>query len=266
MNLPTKSLAMALGMFALIARGTAFSEETPTAQQIIERSDEVRNPRDPFQMTILLTEYVDGSARNEVTLTLYSKLAGPSGQYRNLVRYSNPPRDRGKSVLLTGTTMWFYDPASKSSIRISPEQRLVGQASQGDVVTVNFARDYAAKLIGQTGEETIRDADKTTRKCWHVELSPKDSEAIYAKAEYWVEKDTFHPVKGKFFSDSGRLLKIAYYHRYEKQLGTERPTETIIIDAVDSKLVTTMAFGGYRSRDIPESWYQRDYLPRLRTE
>jgi hypothetical protein len=266
MNTPIRSLAIALGAFALVAQATALSEEPPTAQRIIERADEVRNPKDPFQMTVQLTEYIAGSARNEVTLTLYSKLAGTTGQFQNLVLYSAPPRDHGKCVLMNGTMMWFFDPASKSSIRISPEQRLVGQASQGDVVTVNFARDYSAAFSGPTGEETINDADKIPRKCWRIDLTPKDSEAIYAKAEYWVEEETFRPIKGKFFSDSGRLLKIAYYHRYERQLGADRPTETIIIDAVDAKLVTTMASGDYRTREIPDSWYQRDYLPRLRIE
>ncbi len=242
----------------------ASAQSNPTAQEIIARSDEIRNPKEPFQVTIQLTEYIDGAARNEMALTVYSKLAATSEKFRNLVRYAEPPRDRGKSVLMDGTVMWFYDPASKTSIRISPEQRLVGQASQGDVVTVNLARDYTARLVGSTEGETIQDADKVARSCWHLELAPKQSDAIYAKAEYWVEKGSFHPIKGKFYSDSGRVLKIAYYHRYEKQLGAERPGETIIIDAVNAKLVTTMNSHGYRAMDIPDSWYQREYLPRLK--
>ena len=45
-----------------------------------------------------------------------------------------------------------------------------------------------------------------------------------------------------------------------------RPSEAIIIDAVDSSLVTTISFGDLRFQDIPEAWFQRDYLPRLRGE
>ena len=261
----TKIILIAL-IGAFCFGGIASAQPNLTAQEIISRSDEIRNPKDPFVVTIQLTEYINGAARNEIALTVYSKLAAASEKFRNLVRYAQPPRDRGKSVLMDGTLMWFYDPASKTSIRISPEQRLVGQASQGDVVTVNLARDYTARLVGSAEGETIQDADKVARSCWHLELSPKNSEAIYAKAEYWVEKDSFHPIKGKFYSDSGRVLKIAYYHRYEKQLGAERPGETIIIDAVNAKLVTTMSFHGYRATDIPDSWYQREYLPRLKLD
>ena len=45
-----------------------------------------------------------------------------------------------------------------------------------------------------------------------------------------------------------------------------RPTETIIIDAVDPNLVTTMTTTDYRFQAIPDSWFQRDFLPRLKVD
>jgi len=254
--------------FSVLTPLRAFSvnENEPTAQTVIVRSDSVRNPDKPFQMNLRLTEYVNGSERNEIILRVYSKVDEASGQFKNLVRYMEPPRDAGKTVLMNGSTMWFYDPASKTSVRISPQQRLLGQASEGDVVTVNLAKDYSAKLLGDINGETLYDADHRPKKCWHVDLSPSNDSAIYGKIEYWVEKETYRPVKGKFYSDSGRLLKIAYYHKYEEQLGSQRPSEIIIIDAVDSKLVTTMNTYGLRAKEIPDSLYQRDFLPRLQLE
>jgi len=239
--------------------------DPPSAQTIIARSDAVRNPDRPFRLSLLLSEYVDGSLRNEILLRVYSKIDRATGQFKNLVRYQEPPRDLGKAVLMYGTTMLFYDPASKSSVRISPQQRLVGQASEGDVVTVNLAKDYSARLLGTDGE-TLDDADRKPRKCWHLALTPSNDSAIYGKIDYWVEKETYRPVKGKFYSDSGRLLKIAYYHKYQEQLGVARPSEIILIDGVNKKLVTTINSSGHHAMDIPDSWYQRDFLPRLKAE
>jgi hypothetical protein len=62
------------------------------------------------------------------------------------------------------------------------------------------------------------------------------------------------------------MLKIAYFRKYEDQLGGQRPTETIIIDAVDANLVTIMSTSDYRFQDVPDAWFQRDFLPRLRVE
>jgi hypothetical protein len=244
----------------------AGAENRPLAQDIIACSDAVRNPDVPFRLNLRLTEYAGGSVRNEIILKVYSKIDSASRQFKNLVRYMEPPRDLDKKVLMNGTTMWFYDPASKSTVRISPQQRLVGQASEGDVLTVNLAKDYLAEHVGESDGEMLSDADRESRKCWHMELTPNNESAIYGKVEYWVEKDTCRPVKGKFYSDSGRLLKIAYYHRYQEQLGTFRPAEIILIDAVNKNLVTTINSSGHQAMEIPESWYQPEFLPHLQVE
>jgi outer membrane lipoprotein-sorting protein len=237
--------------------------QAQTAQELVAAADKVRNPGQPFRLTSTLTEYIGGKARDHVVLVVFAREDKTSGQFSNLVRYAEPARDQGKLVLLDGSKMWFYDPASKASIRISPQQRLIGQASDGDVVTVNLARDYQSSL---TGSESLQDADRQQRDCWHLDLVAATPDAIYSRIEYWIEKGSNRPVKGKFYSDSGRMLKIAYFRKYEEQLGGQRPTETIIIDAVDSNLVTVLSTSDYRFQDIPDAWFQRDFLPRLKVD
>jgi len=163
-------------------------------------------------------------------------------------------------VLLDGRSFWFFDPASQSSVRISAQQRLVGQAAIGDVLTVNLAADYTAALAGT---ESIDDAARQKRTCWHLELKAATETAVSNRVEYWVEQGTFRPVKGKFYSDSGRLLKIIYYRNFIERLGGVRPAEAVIIDAVDSSLATIASFSDSRFQDVPDAWFQRDYLPRL---
>jgi Outer membrane lipoprotein-sorting protein len=234
--------------------------DPPGAQAILDAADKVRNPQKPFQMTLTLVDYVHGKERERVTLGIHAKIDPQTRQFRNLVRYLAPPRDEGKLVLLDASKMWFYDPASKTSVRISAQQRLTGQASNGDVLTVNLAHDYTAKL---SGEETIKDADRQERRAWHLDLAAATGDAMYNRLECWIERDTYRPIKVKFYADSGRLLKIAYYRAFADVLGATRPTETVIIDAVDSNLVTTVAAGDFREQEIPDAWFQRDYLPRL---
>jgi hypothetical protein len=166
-------------------------------------------------------------------------------------------------VLLDGRVLWFFDPSSKTSVRISPQQRLIGQASIGEVLTVNLAVDYAGTLAGV---EEIQDAARKERKCWHLDLKAANDQATYDRVEYWVEQSSFYPIKMKFYSESGRLLKILYYRGLEERLGRPRPTEAVIIDAVDTSLATTVKFGDFRFYDVPDAWFQREYLPRLKAE
>jgi hypothetical protein len=159
---------------------------------MVAAADRVRNSQRPFRLTDTLVEYRDGRPRDQVVLVVYSSKDKQSHQYNNLVRYAEPPRDAGKMVLLHGTNMWFYDPASKASVRISPQQRLLGQASEGDVVTANLSRDYTAKL---DGAERLLDADRTDRSCWHLDMAAATPEAVYSRIEYWLEQGTYRPVK-----------------------------------------------------------------------
>ena len=140
---------------------------------------------------------------------------------------------------------------------------MLGQAANGDVVSVNMAKDYAAELVD---EEKIQDTERNSRDCYKINLLAKVALVTYQKIEFWIEKETFIPIKGKFYSDSGRLLKIAYYRRLKEELGRKRPTETIIIDGLDKKLITKMTHMDYEYVDIPDFWFQKEYLPRFRGE
>lgn len=253
------AIPLLLVWFAGSLAGTELAK-ADSAQDIVAQSDRVRNPEQPFRASIVLTEYVAGQERDQETLAVYSKVDPATHQYRNLVQYLAPPRDAGKRVLLGGGALWFYDPASKTSVRISPQQRLVGQAAIGDVLTVNLATDYTAALLGT---ESIEDAAHQPRQCWHLDLKAADDQATYSRTEYWVEQGSYYPVKAKFYSDSGRVLKIAYYRQFGERLGRVRPNEVVIIDAVDTSLATIAAFRDSGFHDVPDLWFQRDYLPRL---
>jgi outer membrane lipoprotein-sorting protein len=258
-----KRAAIWIGLVAATLAWMPAAAAEPSAQEMIAAADRVRNPGQPFRLTNTLVEYLDGKPKNRMVLVVFAREDARTLQFSNLVRYLEPPRDQGKLVLMDGTRMWFYDPDSKASVRISAQQRLIGQASNGDVVTANLAKDYRGSLVGG---ETLQDADRKPRQCWHLDMAAATEDAVYSRIEYWLEQGTFHPVKGKFYSDSGRLLKIAYFRKYEEQLGGVRPTETIIIDAVDPAQVTTMTLTDWRFQEIPDSWFQRDFLPRLKVE
>lgn len=235
----------------------------PTAQEILIASDGIRNPTYSFGLTTTLIEYRNGKQTDSSTLNVYSKEDKTGGQYRSLIRFVAPARDANKLMLKSGNDLWFYDPANKASVRISPQQRLLGQAANGDIVTVNLAKDYHATLVG---EEEMQDGERQTRRCYKLALSEVSPDVTYHRIEMWLDTANNRPVKARFYSESGRLLKTAYFRRYQQQLGVERPTETVIIDGLDPNWVTVMRFSDYAKREVPEPWLQREFLPRFKPE
>lgn len=241
----------------------SLADAAPSAQEILAASDAVRNPEKPFGLTVTLVEYRDGKQNDSNTLSVYSKADPGSGQFRSLIRFVAPARDANKLMLKNGNDLWFFDPSSKASIRLSPQQRLLGQAANGDVVTVNLAKDYQAQLVA---EEDIQDGERQARHCYKLALAAVSPDVTYHHIEMWIDTGNSRPVKARFYTESDRLLKTAYYRHYQPQLGAERPTETVIIDGLDPNWVTVMRYADYAWRDVPETWLQRDYLPRFKPE
>ncbi len=239
------------------------AQANPDAQAILAASDAIRNPGQPFRVTVTLTEYDKGQQIDTSTLSSYSRTLDGNGQFASLIRFVQPLRDSGKLMLKNGNDLWFYDPGTKASVRISPQQRLMGDAANGDVITINFARDYKATFVA---EETIPDGERRARRTFKLALAAASEDATYSGIELWVDAANHWPIKARFLADSGRLLKTAYYRRYQQQLGAERPTETVIIDGLNPQSVTIVRLSDFLARTIPTSWFQRDYLARFQPE
>ena len=232
----SSSFTRRLGVLVAVLTMTLLARAAPDPQTILTDTDAIRNPPKPFSVTVNLLEYRSAKQTDANTLTVYSKADDKSGQYRSLIRFVAPERDANK-------------------------QRLLGQASNGDVVTVNLAKDYKAELLA---EEDTADGEKQTRRAYKLGLSATSPDVTYHRVEMWVDAASSRPIKARFYSESGHLLKTAYYRKYQPQLGRERPTEVVIIDGLDPSWVTVLRYSDYAWREVPDAWLQRDYLPRFK--
>lgn len=248
-----------LCLMLLVGHSVAPAAQDP--QELLVASDSIRNPGRPFSVKLTLTEFDAGKQVDTSVLESYSRARDDGGQFASIVRFLMPPRDVGKLMLRNGDDMWFFDPNTKASVRLSPQQRLLGQASNGDVVTVNLAKDYLAKL---SAEEEVVDGERRRRNSYKLALTANTPTATYANVDLWVDAENNRPIKARFFAESGRLLKTVYYRRYEQQLGKERPTETVIIDGLNPQSVTLIRYSDFSTPAIPLTWFNRDHLPNFR--
>ena len=132
----------------------------------------------------------------------------------------------------------------------------MGQVSNGDVARANFAYDYTPSLLG---EEPLEE-----KVCYVLELTAKTPDVAYHRVMYWVEKETFNPVKSEFFTISGKLLKTAYYEGYEVILGRERTTRMLIIDNLREGESSIMEYSNMQLDDFPDYMFQKSYLQHVK--
>lgn len=242
------------------AATTESTTEDAQAVDIIRRADRIRAPAQPFRYALTLVEMKGDQevARQslDVAMRFYKETAEQQGDARALVRFVDPPSERGKSLLSVFDKLWYYEPKLRRPIPISRQQRLVGQVSNGDVVATDFDLSYIAKLAGNE--------DCGGRSCYRLELKRRWAYVTYPQITYWVDAQNYHPYKAEFLSSNGKVLKRAWYRDYKVALGVERPHEIYIEDSLQKEQHTRMLYSDVRLEEVPEAYFQKEYLLRLR--
>lgn len=236
------------------------SKENAEAVDIIRRADRIRAPAEPFRYLLTLVEMKGAQEVSRQTLDVamrfYKPTAEQAGDARALVRFVDPPSERGKSLLSVFDKLWYYEPKLRRPIPISRQQRLIGQVSNGDVVATDFDLSYISKLA------TIEDCEG--RKCYRLELQRRWPHVTYPKINYWVDVETYRPFKAEFLASGDKVLKRAWYKDYKPALGVARPHEIYIEDSLKKEQYTRMLYSNVRLEEVPEAYFQKEYLLRLR--
>ena len=125
-----------------------------------------------------------------------------SGDDRGLVRYTDPPREKGTVYLRRDDNTYIYLPAAEKVARVGPKQTFGGgDFNNGDIFRLSLTRDYEATLAG---EETVDGV-----ACHVLELKARNRGVAYDRVRYLVRKDgTFFPCLAEYFTISGKKLKV----------------------------------------------------------
>src|SRR5205823_10776815 len=150
-----------------------------------------RTPLDSFSIDVELTAYTPHDKAESSKFRVYGK-----GADRSVVEFMAPSSEKGKLLLMLRDTVWIYMPTASRPIRISPLQRLMGQASNGDVARTSFTVDYVAK--------SVTEGEWNGRKAYVLDLGAKDSDVSYSRVLLWVDQATYEPMRADFYVVTGQ--------------------------------------------------------------
>ena len=225
------------------------AEET-LARSILEKSDEIRFPKEGFQVDIDITSSRPDYADERRKYRVLSK-----GNDNTVVMILEPASERGQIMLMRGRDFWVFMPNVSQPIRLGLAQRLTGQVANGDLARANFSGDYTPRPL----REEVVDG-----QAHHVlELRAIDRGVTYHRVLLWVNKANHRPHKAEFYSLSNRLMKTASYENFRRMAGQLRPTRLVMVDALKPGDVSVLDYGDMRLRDLPDRVFHRDYLKRL---
>ncbi|SDT97265.1 outer membrane lipoprotein-sorting protein [Desulfobacula phenolica] len=230
---------------------TPVVSETITAQTILQHTDEIRNPRTDYRVTAKITSK---KPRKKDKTAIYEILI--KGQDKTIIKTLKPEIDRGTSLLMLKYDLWVFLQTVSKPLRISLQQRLFGEAANGDIARVNFSGDYDPELLDIV---TIKE-----KPFYFLELTAKNEKVTYHKIKLWVMKDTYYPVKGEFYAFSGKLLKTCYYTNYKKVLDKMRPTRLVLDNPLVKGQRTIIDYYDMRRDTFSDKIFTKNHMKKLK--
>ncbi len=228
---------------------SAYGQEL-TVKDILRHADQARGNLDGIIWNIMITTNEDGNDSRGMTVRVKRN--------NTLAKFTSPANMNDRMVLMVDRNMWFIRSGLKKPVSLSPRQKLLGDAANGDIASTNYVEDYAATLLG---EESVRG-----EPCYVLDLKATNKSVTYDRIKYWVSKKRLVGVKAEFYTLSGKLFKTAEF-KYDNRVNAdngEAPfvSELIIRDAIQKDRVTTMTYSNIRVEPIPDSTFNLNVLVR----
>lgn len=245
-------LCAALTSFLLLSPALAAPGDEVTA--LLRDADRFRaEPETALQVeTEVRVLKADGSLEKE---RRYTVLLQPG--HRSLVLMRSPA-EAGQKVLMLGDDFWLLMPASQRPMRITPMQKLLGDAATGDIATLSWSEDYAGSRVG--GEERCGEG-ATARPCLHLSLKATRPGVTYPRIELWLGAMRHEPLRAELYVLSDKLAKQARFI-FDR---ADRPSQVEAMELVDQLShgkVTQVRYLSRRPRQIPDTWMNPMFLAR----
>ncbi len=222
-----------------------------TPHQILKKADQARGNLEGVEWKVKIVSIKKGRKQYR---TLRVKVRG----FNALAEFISPPKVKGRKLLMIDRNMWFIKPGMRKPVPISPRQKLLGDASNGDIASTHYAEDYeiTGVSVGTVNGEP----------CFLFDLNAVHKRATYDRIKYWISKERMVGVKSDFFTVSGKLFKSATFE-YKNTVelnGQLKPfiSKMIITNAVISSNVTIMSYSRHKQKKIPDSVFNLNLLVR----
>lgn len=243
-------------IFALLVAAGGFLIQThaqaqgaaPELTKLLQAADRYRADSTSLQVQTQVTvRNRDGAVEKERLYTVWL-----AGQRRSLVLMRSPA-EAGQKVLMLGDEFWLLLPGTQRPVRITPTQKLLGDASTGDIATLSWAEDYTGEVKGQ---ETC-----DGKPCLRLSLQAARKGLSYQRIELWLGAKRHEPLTAELYVHSDKLAKKARFV-YDQPSAPTAVTEMVLEDHLSNQRSTHVRYVSREPRAVPEVWLNPMYLAR----
>ena len=234
---------------SVLVTGSAFAG--PDVALMLKKADDYRLDNDASKVVSLVTLYESGE---QTKTRLYHVYTRPERQ--SLVVFKSKA-EAGQKMLMLGDNYWLLMPKSRRPIRITPMQKLLGEASAGDISTLTWSEDYQGTWVQEESISLDGDLLKTNL----LKLKSITKGASYHSIELWLEQGTDFPVKANLYLRSGKLAKEARFIK-GKINGRLATSAMILLDKIQPNKKTQIEYQSIEPVSLDDKYYNPAYLSR----
>ena len=227
----------------------AASIPAPNPEALLKQSDAYRNGWPAYMVHVKITDFEAGKSDEEHLYEVSQK-----GTDKTYVDFMSP-REKGRHLLMLGDDMWVYLPDTSRPVRITPLERLTGDASNGDVARTNYAVDYSPVYL--------HDEKVGAVACHVLELTAKRKGATYQRILYWVRAEDARPVRAEFYLTSGKHIKSATFDEYEPFGGKILLHKLTLYDEIRHNSHSVLEYSGAVQRELPDKLFYQGRADRF---
>jgi Outer membrane lipoprotein-sorting protein len=206
------------------------------------------------------------TARVETVVELYkNEVLEKSREYRvylkpgrrSLVLFRSP-QEAGQKVLMVAENFWMLMPNSRRPIRITPIQKLLGEAATGDIATLTWSEYYSGTLAKA-------DTDYQGIPALNLALDSKVKGTTYAHIDLWVARDDYAPLAADLYVQSGKLAKQAKFIT-ETVANQRRVVRMTLLDRLQHHRRTEVKMLSVTAAELPDKYFNPMFLIRNNLE
>ncbi len=239
------SLLVASAALALAA--TARADDVSA---LLKAADRYRMSGENMQIDTLISVFnTDGTPDKERRYVVFAQ-----AKHQSLVLMQSPA-EKGQKVLMLGDDYWLLMPGSQRPLRITPMQKLLGDASTGDIATLSWAEDYTGSVVGE------EPCGEPAQSCLHLSLQANRKGVTYQRIELWIGKARHEPVRADLYVQSDKLAKQARFV-VDKPNAPTTVTEMLLSDQLTNRKETRVRYLGRKEHVVPQAWLNPMFLAR----
>lgn len=177
-----------------------------------------------------------------------------------MLLFTKPKSEEGKGYLRLDKNLWSYDPGTGKWERATERERIGGTNSRrSDFDESRLAEEFEPSFCG------LEKLGRFETVCLELKVKP-GIDVAYPVIKLWLDKEHHNQLKRQEFALSGRLMRTAYYPKWQKLYSESKkadvwfPGEMRFFDEVETSNSTLVLMKSVDLSNLDENMFTKAWL------